>query len=270
MVEEPASTPDADDITRFVDRRRPWLRPETPREQRRRRASIYWAVVYVLLVAGVNSVVSFVIVRGYLFAFPSPTTSGADVAARVVPWVVTVFFVALAAYVTRSWRRTLVYSALLLSPYVVVLFLRQATDAATWIVGWLPGGARVYGLAALLPFLAFVLLGRDFVRWQLWVEFPEDACWECGAVVADDTWVLCPWCGNDLQVQRAASTELEAAQSAAAASDAAKAAGSDAADDRRTRADRAKSARTKTTGGDDADDADDAESAARPRRRRDA
>lgn len=196
--------PDADDTTRFLDRRRPWVRPVTERDRRRRKAGVYWSLLYVLLMAGMTSVVAFVLVRGYLWLWPGPTNTGAGVTSQVVPWATAAVYVVFAAYVTRSWRRTLAYGLLLVSPVVVVLFLNQATDAATWLVGWLPGGLQVYGLSALLPFVAIVLLGRDFVRWQLWVEYPEDWCWECGASISDETWSFCPRCGNDLQRQRLA------------------------------------------------------------------
>jgi hypothetical protein len=193
---------DADSPTRFLDRRRPWLRPITSRDRRRRKAAVYWSGLYVLLMAGLTSVVAFVFVRGYLWLWPSPTNTGAGVMTQVVPWATVAVYVGFAAYVTRSAKRTLAYGLLLASPVVVVLFLNEATDVATWLVGWLPGGLQVYGLAALLPFVALVLLGRDFVRWQLWVEYPHDWCWECGAKIADEAWAFCPSCANDLQEQR--------------------------------------------------------------------
>jgi hypothetical protein len=220
---------DADDVTQLADRRRPWLRPITDRDRRRRKAGVYWSLLYVLLMAGLTSIVAFVLVRGYLWLWPGPTNTGAGVTTQVVPWATAAVYVAFAAYVTRSWKRTLAYGVLLASPVVVVLFLNQATDVAAWLVGWLPGGLQVYGLAALLPFVAIVLLGRDFVRWQLWVEYPEDWCWECGASISDETWSFCPHCGNDLQRQRLVAAEESSRRNARVATDAGRRAADEAA-----------------------------------------
>lgn len=193
----------SDDLSsHLLDRRRPWIRPITRRDRQRRRAAFYWALLYVLLMAGVTSIVSFVLVRGYLWLWPGPTNTGAGVATQIVPWASAGVYIAFAAYVTRSWPRTVGYGLLLVSPVVVVLFLNAGTNVASWLVGWLPGGMQVYGLAALLPFAALVLLGRDFVRWQMWIEFPDDWCWECGTSLTEETWLYCPGCANDLQEQR--------------------------------------------------------------------
>ncbi len=213
---EPDATPgelEPGDLSRFRDGRRPWMHPITHRDKRRRLGGLYWAVVYVLLVAGATSLIGFVVVRGYMMFWPSPTTTGTSVARQVVPWVFFAVFLAFTIYVTRSWVRTVVYALLFLFPYLVFLFVSGATDAAVWLVGWVPGNTQVYGLAALGPFIAFVLLGRDFVRWQLWVEFPSDSCWECGKLIESEKWAWCPTCGADLQAQRYA--EAEAAQESA-------------------------------------------------------
>ncbi len=195
-------TGDAQDVRRFFDRRRPWLRPVTHRDRGRRTAGLFWILVYVLFMAGLTSTVSFVVVRGYLWLAPGPTNNGVRVARFVVPWVFSTAFVAFAFYVTRSIKRTLLYVLVFLLPYFTFLFIREASDAAAWLVKWVPGGLRVYGLTAFGPILALALLGRDFVAWQLWTEFPDDSCWACGARIQDERWAVCPMCGNDLETQR--------------------------------------------------------------------
>lgn len=196
--------PPAGELSRFWDRRRPWLRPATRRDRQRRFAALYWSGVYVLLMAGATSMVSFVVVRGYLWIAPGPTTTGAGVARRVVPWVLTVVFLAFAFYVTRSVKRLVLLGVLFLAPTLAFAFLDQAQSVAEWVVSWIPGTTTVYGLTAFGPVLAVVLLGFDFVKWQLWVEFPQASCWNCGAKVRDERWIVCPYCDNDLQAQREA------------------------------------------------------------------
>lgn len=206
--------PPSGEVSRFWDRRRPWLRPGTRRDRQRRLAALYWSGVYVLLMAGATSMVSFVVVRGYLWIAPGPTTTGAGVARRVVPWVLTVVFLAFAYYVTRSVKRVVLLGVLFLAPTLAFAFLDQAQSFAEWVVSWIPGTTTVYGLTAFGPVLAVVLLGRDFVKWQLWVEFPQASCWSCGAMVRDERWIVCPYCDNDLQAQREAATdEAEAGDS---------------------------------------------------------
>ena len=158
--------------------------------------------------------IGFVVVRGYLILWPGPTSSGASVARQVVPWVFFVVFLVFSGFVTRNPIRTAGYAALFLLPYLVFLFIQGATDLAVWLVGWIPGNTQVYGLAALGPFIAIVLLGRDFVRWQLWVEYPNDTCWECATVIKDERWTYCPSCGSDLVEQRQIQAETEAAERA--------------------------------------------------------
>lgn len=197
-----AEPPPAGEVRRFLDRRRPWLRPHTRRDRQRRFSAIYWSGVYVLLMAGVTSMVSFVVVRGYLWAAPGPTTTGAGVARRVVPWVLTIVFLGFAYFVTRSLRRVVVLGLLFLAPSLAFAFLDQAQSVAAWVVSWIPGTTTVYGLTAFGPVAAVILLGVDFVKWQLWVEFPQASCWSCGARVRDERWIVCPYCDNDLEAQR--------------------------------------------------------------------
>jgi len=199
--------PEADTLGRFTDSRRPWLRARTKRDRSRRLAALYWSGLYVLLMAGITSMVSFLVVRGYLLVAPGPTNTGASVSRRVVPWVVTVVYLVFAFYVTRSLRRLLVLAVLFLAPTAAFLMLDQATSFAQWIVSWVPGTTNVYGLTAFGPVLALVLLGVDFVRWQLWVEFPQDSCWTCGARIRDERWIACPYCDADLDAQRYAAEE---------------------------------------------------------------
>lgn len=199
--------PPAGEVRRFLDRRRPWLRAHSRRDRQRRFSGLYWSGVYVLLMAGATSMVSFLVVRGYLWIAPGPTTTGAGVARRVVPWVLTIVFLAFAWFVTRSLRRVLVLGFLFLAPTLAFTFLAQAQSLAEWVVSWIPGTTTVYGLTAFGPVVAVVLLGVDFVKWQLWVEFPQSSCWTCGARVRDERWVVCPYCENDLEAQRAATPE---------------------------------------------------------------
>ncbi len=203
---------EADDVRRFLDRRRPWRHPLTNRDRRRRTAAAYWSFVYVLLMAGATSLAGFLIVRGYLAVWPSPTSTGASTARSVVPWVFFAVFIAFSGYVTRNVRRTVGYGIAFLAPYLVFVFVNSATDFAVWIVGWIPGNAQVYGLAALGPFVALSLLARDFVRWQLWVEYPNDSCWECSTQIKNERWTFCPTCGADLQAQRVRQAEDEQAE----------------------------------------------------------
>lgn len=202
-----AGPPPAGEVRRFLDRRRPWRRAESRRDRQRRFSGLYWSGVYVLLMAGATSMVSFLVVRGYLWIAPGPTTTGAGVARRVVPWVLTVVFLAFAWFVTRSWRRLLVLAVLFLAPTLAFTFLDQAQALAEWVVSWIPGTTTVYGLTAFGPVVAVVLLGIDFVKWQLWVEFPQSSCWGCGARVRDERWIVCPYCDNDLEAQRGSASE---------------------------------------------------------------
>lgn len=206
--------PPAGEVRRFLDRRRPWLRPHSRRDRQRRYSGLYWSGVYVLLMAGATSMVSFLVVRGYLWIAPGPTTTGAGVARRVVPWVLTVVFLAFAWFVTRSLRRLLVLGLLFLAPTLAFTFLDQAQSLAEWVVSWIPGTTTVYGLTAFGPVVAVVLLGFDFVKWQLWIEFPQSSCWSCGARIRDERWIVCPYCDNDLEVQRAAAPEPGAGDAA--------------------------------------------------------
>ncbi len=193
---------------RFFERTRPWGDSESdsdsessslmPEKSRRRRAGLYWTGIYILLMAGLTSLISFVVVKGYLSIWPDPTSAGVSVAKTVVPWVFTGVFGGLAFFVTRSVWRTAGYLSLFLLPLLVVAFAQGATDVATWLVSWIPGQTQVYGLVSLCPFIGAVLLGRAFVRWQLWVEFPQDQCWECGRLVTDRRWIVCPMCACDL------------------------------------------------------------------------
>lgn len=209
--DDDAEPPPAGEVRRFLDRRRPWLRPHTRRERQRRFSALYWSGLYVLLMAGATSMVSFLVVRGYLLIAPGPTTTGAGVARRVVPWVLTVVFLGFAFFVTRSVRRVVVLGLLFLAPSLAFAFLDQAQSVAEWVVSWVPGTTTVYGLTAFGPVAAVVLLGVDFVKWQLWVEFPQASCWSCGARVRDERWIVCPYCDNDLEAQRAAGDETDAA-----------------------------------------------------------
>lgn len=209
VARDDAEPPPASEVRRFLDRRRPWLRPHNRRDRQRRFAALYWSGVYVLLMAGATSMVSFLVVRGYLWIAPGPTTTGAGVARRVVPWVLTIVFLGFAYFVTRSLRRLVVLGLLFLAPTLAFAFVGQAQSLAEWVVSWIPGTTTVYGLTAFGPVVAVILLGTDFVKWQLWVEFPQASCWGCGARVRDERWIVCPYCDNDLEAQRDAGDESD-------------------------------------------------------------